>query len=194
MNFSAVRIIRRGRRNGESGQAFAELTISLIAIIAAFAGFLLIAVLSADGVSISIRARESADRLSSRGGSSRAGVSISHWDYGPDSVPFTADDHPVAGAAGDGPMFKYQLRDSSGLVSFSGSTPLRYDDDFGRLQDADFFVSAADLAIGNPTPRTNALRRHGIGELEKAVRGLFGVDDAEVRDTVYMPAHKDPPN
>ena len=194
MNFSAVGIIRRGRRNGESGQAFAELTVSLIALMAVFAGFLLVAVLSADGVSISIRARESADTQSSQGVSARAGTSISHWDYGPDSVPFTADDHPVAGAAGDGPMFKYQLRDPSGLVSFSGSTPLRYDEDFGRLQDTDFFVSAADLAVGNPSPRSDALGRHGIGKLQNAVRGLFGVDDAEVSDTVYMPAHKDPPN
>jgi len=193
MNFSAVRIIRRGRRNGESGQAFAELTISLIAIIAAFAGFLLIAVLSADGVSISIRARESADRLSSRGGSSRAGVSISHWDYGPDTVPFTADDNPVGGAGGNGPLFRAQLKDFSGKVSFVGSSPLRYDDEFGRLQDEDFFVSAADLAKGDPNPPKDALRRHGIGELENVVRGLFGVNDAEVRDTVYMPAHKDIP-
>ena len=46
MNFRTVGIIRRGLRRGESGQAFAELTVSLIAILAAFVGFLLVAALS----------------------------------------------------------------------------------------------------------------------------------------------------
>ena len=193
MNFTAVRTIRRGRRNGESGQAFAELAVSLIAILAAFAGFLLVAVLSSDGVSMSIRARESADRQSLIWDSPSAGSSISHWDYGEDALPFTADDRPVAGAAGDGSYFKAQLRDSSGLVSFIGSSPLRYDDDFGVLRDSDFFVNAADLASGT-AGTSDALWRHRIGSLESAVRGLFGVGDAEVRDTVYMPAHKETPN
>ena len=193
MNFAAVRIIRRGRRNGESGQAFAELTVSLIAILAAFAGFLLVAVLSADNVSMSIRARESADIQSSHGISSRAGTSISRWDYGPDMVPFTADDRPVGGGEGDGALFKYQLRDPSGKVSFIGTSPMQYDNDFAGLQDSNFFVTAADLADGTAST-SNSLKDHGIGTLESAIRGLFRVDGVEVRDTVYMPAHKDPPD
>lgn len=193
MNSSTVGIIRRGRRNGESGQAFAELTVSLIAILAAFAGFLLVAVLSEDNVSMSIRARESADMQSSHGISSHGGTSISRWDYGPDTVPFTADDRPVVGAEGDGALFKYQLRDASGRVSFIGTSPMQYDNDFSGLQDSDFFVGAADLADGTAST-SNSLKDHGISALESAVRGLFRIDGVEVRDTVYMPAHKDPPD
>ena len=193
MNSSAVGVIRRGRRSGESGQAFAELTVSLIAILAAFAGFLLVAVLSEDNVSMSIRARESADVQSSHGISSHAGTSITRWDYGPDTVPFTADDRPVGGAEGDGALFKYQLRDASGKVSFIGTSPMQYDNDFSGLQDSDFFVGAADLADGTAST-SNSLKDHGIGALESAVRGLFRIDGVEVRDTVYMPAHKDPPD
>ena len=118
MNFAAVRTIRRGRRNGESGQAFAELTISLIAIMAAFAGFLLVSVLSADGVSISIEARKRADELSSNGYYSNAVGSISRWDHAPDASPFASDDLDSQGGDRDGAMFKYQLRDPSGKVSF----------------------------------------------------------------------------
>ena len=117
MNFAAVRTIRRGRRNGESGQAFAELAVSLIAIAAAFAGFLLIAALGSDRVSTLIRAREDADRKSSSGISSQGGESIRYWDYGTDEVPFTADDQPMIGSSGDGSFFRNQLADNTGNVT-----------------------------------------------------------------------------
>ncbi len=84
MNFRTVGTMRRGLRRGESGQAFAELTVSLVAILAAFIGFLLVAALSSDRVSMLIRAREEADRKSSSGVSSQAGDSIRYWDYGTD--------------------------------------------------------------------------------------------------------------
>ena len=106
MNFRTVRIIRNGLRRGESGQAFAELAVSLIAILAAFIGFLLVAALSSDNVSMLIRAREEADRKSSSGVSSQGGDSIRYWDYGVDEIPFTTDDHPVLGSAGDGALYK----------------------------------------------------------------------------------------
>ena len=194
MNFSAVRTIRRGRRNGESGQAFAELAISLIAIMAAFAGFLLVAVLSADGVSISIEARKNADELSSNGYYSNAVGSISRWDHAPDASPFASDDLDSQGGDRDGAMFKYQLRDPSGKVSFIGSTELRYDNEFDGLQeDSGFFLGAADLSDGNAST-SNSLKDHGIGSLDSVVRGLFRIDGVEIRDTVYMPAHKDTPD
>ena len=192
MNFAAVRTIRRGRRNGESGQAFAELAISLIAIMAAFAGFLLVSVLSADGVSISIEARKRADELSSNGYYSNAVGAISRWDHAQDASPFAQDGQDSQGGDGNGAMFKYQLRDPSGKVSFIGSSELRYDNEFDGLQDTDFFVSAADLSDGSAST-SDSLKDHGIGALESAVRGLFRVDRVEIRDTVYMPAHKDIP-
>ena len=87
MNFRTVRIIRNGLRRGESGQAFAELTVSLVAILAVFVGFLLMAALCSDRVSTLISARTEADQKSSNGVSSQAGESIQRWDYGPDRIP-----------------------------------------------------------------------------------------------------------
>ena len=191
MNYQAVRIIRRGRRNGESGQAFAELTVSLIAIMAAFAGFLLVAVLSADGVSISIDARRRADELSSNGYYSNA-VTISRWDHTGDASS-TLDDSDSYRSGGDGPLFRDQLRDPSGKVSFIGSPALRYDNEFDGLQDSEFFLGAADLSDGTAST-SNSLKDHGIGSLDSVVRGLFRIDGVEIRDTVYMPAHKDIPD
>ena len=189
MNFRTVGIIRRGLRRGESGQAFAELTVSLLAILAAFIGFLLIAALGSDRVSTLIRAREDADRKSSSGVSSQGGESIRYWDYGADEIPFTTDDHAVLGSAGDGALFKRQLVDNTGKLTLSNPS-LPFDSEFASLQDSNMFVNAASLATVDART-TDSLREHNLGSLEYAVKWLFGVNGTRVEDTVYMPAHKD---
>lgn len=194
MNFRTVGTIRRGLRHGESGQAFAELTVSLIAILAAFVGFLLIAALSSDRVSTIIRAREEADRKSSSGVSSQGGESIRYWDYGTDEIPFTTDDHAVLGSAGDGALFKRELADNTGEVRLtnppSSSSSSTLDSDFASLQDSNMFINAASLASGDART-TDSLRDHNLGVIESAVRWLFGVNGTRVEESVYMPAHKD---
>lgn len=191
MNFRTVRTMRRGLRRGESGQAFAELTVSLIAILAAFVGFLLVAALASDRVSMSIRAREAADMKSAGGISSQGGDSIRYWDYGTDEIPFTTDDRAVSGSAGDGALFKRQLADNTGHVKLTNPpSSSTLGSDFASLQDANLFVNAASLASGDAST-TSTLRDHNIGTLEPAFRWLFGVDGTRVEETVYMPAHKD---
>ena len=192
MNFRTVRTIRHGRKRGESGQAFAELTISLVAILAVFVGFLLIAALGMDRVSLLIRAREEADRKSSAGVSSQGGESISHWDYGDDGIPFTTDDQPVLGLSGDGAYFRNQMSDNTHEVTLQnppGSSNLR--SDFSDLQDCDLFVNAASLAEGS-TRSTTTLHDHNIESLEYAIKWLFHIRGTNIEETVYMPAHKDP--
>ena len=191
MNFRTVRIIRNGLRRGESGQAFAELAVSLIAILAAFVGFLLVAALSSDRVSTLIRAREEADMKSSSGVSSQGGESIRYWDYGADEIPFTTDDRAVLGSAGDGALFKRQLADNTGHVALTNPpSSSALGSDFASLQDADMFVNAASLASGD-AGTTSTLRDHKITSLEPAIRWLFGVGGTHVEEKVYMPAHKD---
>ncbi len=191
MNFRTVGIMKRGLRHGESGQAFAELTVSLVAILAAFIGFLLVAALSSDRVSMLIRAREEADRKSAGGISSQGGDSIRYWNYGTDEIPFTTDDHAVLGSAGDGAMFKRELADNTGHVQLTNPpSSSALGSDFSSLQDANMFVNAASLASGD-AGTSDSLRDHNLSSLEPAVRWLFGVGGTRVEDTVYMPAHKD---
>ena len=190
MNFRAVRTIRRGRKRGESGQAFAELAVSLIAILAVFVGFLLIAALGSDRVSTLIRAREDADRKSSSGVSSRGGDSIRYWDYGEDEVPFTTDDSAVLGSSGDGSYFRNQLTDNSGNVPLSNPPSSSYlRSDFAGLQDSNIFINAADLAEGSAYTNST-LRDHNLESLESAIDWLFHIRGTNVEETVYMPAHK----
>ena len=190
MNFRAVRTIRRGRKRGESGQAFAELAVSLIAILAVFVGFLLIAALGSDRVSTLIRAREDADRKSSSGVSSRGGDSIRYWDYGEDEVPFTTDDSAVLGSSGDGSYFRNQLTDNSGNVPLSNPPSSSYlRSDFAGLQDSNIFINAADLAEGSAYTNST-LHDHNLDSLESAIDWLFHIRGTNVEETVYMPAHK----
>jgi len=190
MNFRTVRVIRRGLRRGESGQAFAELAVSLVALLAVFVGFLLIAALGSDRVSTLIRAREEADRKSSSGLSSQAGESIRYWDYGTDEIPFTTDDYAVLGSAGDGALFMRQLTDNTGRVMLSNPpSSSELGSEFSSLQDANLFVNAASLASGD-AGTSNTLHDHNIGSLESVIRSLFGIDSIHVEETVYMPAHK----
>ena len=190
MNFRTVRTIRHGLRRGESGQAFAELTVSLIAILAVFVGFLLIAALGSDRVSTLIRAREDADRKSSSGVSSRGGDSIRYWDYGTDEVPFTTDDSAVLGSSGDGSYFRNQLTDNSGNVTLQNPPSSSYlRSDFAGLQDSNLFINAADLAEGSAYTNST-LHDHNLDSLESAIDWLFHIRGTNVQETVYMPAHK----
>lgn len=199
MNFRTVGIIRKGVRRGESGQAFTELAVSLIAILAAFVGFLLIAALSSDRVSMLIRARADADE---RGRQNRVDVfasegdarSIRYWTYGEDGIPFTADDVSVTDPSGNGGVFLNELTYNNQKVSLTNpqtSLPRLKTNEFTALRDdTDFFVNAAGLVTGE-AGTGNTLRDHNIDPLKSAIGWLFHVGEIQVRERVYMPAHKD---
>ena len=199
MNFRTVRTMRRGLRRGESGQAFAELAVSLFLIILpAFVGFLLVAALASDRVSMCIRAREDADRRMFSHELSQNGESIRYWDYGADEIPFTMDDHAVLGSAGDGALFKNQLADNTGHVSLqnppSSSDPdswPREDSAFFHLQNDNFFVNAASLVEGSART-SDSLRDHKLSSLEPTIKWLFNIDGTAVEERrVYMPSRED---
>ena len=188
--------IRRGLRRGESGQAFTELAVSLVAIIAVFVGFLLVAALGTDSVSTLIRAREDADRMSSEGRFSalQGGRSIRDWDRGADGILFTTDDAPFDGSYGDGAYFKSQLADNTGHVTlFNPPGASRLDGEFSHLQDANFFVNAASLSEGEARA-SDTLAAHNLCTLESAYQWLFSLSGTYIKDSVYMPAHIDARN
>ena len=191
MSFRTVRVIRNGLRRGESGQAFAELAVSLIAILTAFVGFLLVAALSSDHISMLIHAREEADRNSRSGLFSNEAQSIRYWNYGSDEVPFTPDDKAVLGSAGDGALFIRQLTDNSGKTRLTNPpSSLTLGSDFTSLQYSNLFVNAASLSSGDAYT-SDPLRDHNIDSLEYAVQWLFGVTNLWIEEDAYMPAHKE---
>ena len=200
MNWRTVGIIRRGRRNGESGQAFTELAVSLVVIILpAFIGFLIVAVLCANGVSDAIRAREDADDVSSRGGTSREGRSIVTWLDGQDGIPFTADDVPFEGTvtSHDYDRFTRELAYASERpeynpkVSVAHTNPVMpHASEFWQFDRNHFFVRAANLVQGTPPGSVDPFQKYGISELEHLIQDLFRVENFEIQEEeAYMPAH-----
>ena len=193
MKRGAIGRIRRGLRRGESGQAFTELAVSLVAIVAVFVGFLLVAALGSDSVATLIKARENADQMSADGRFSalQGGRSIRDWYRGDDGILFTTDDNPIDGSYGDGAYFKGQLSDNTGHVTLHNPpSASRLDGEFAQLQDSNFFVNAASLSEGEART-SDTLATHNLCTLENAYMWLFKLSGTSIRDTVYMPAHKE---
>lgn len=193
MKCGVIGRIRRGLRRGESGQAFTELAVSLIAIVAVFVGLLLVAALGSDGVSTVIKARENADQRSLEGrySSLQGGGSIRDWNRGDDGILFTRDDNPVNGSYGDGAYFKGQLADNTGHVMlYNPPGSSRLESEFSQLQDSNFFVNAASLSEGEARV-SDTLATHNLSSLESAFQWLFGLNGTTIEDSVYIPAHKD---
>ena len=212
MNWRTVRAIRRGRRRGESGQAFSELAVSLVMIILpAFVGFLIVAVLCTNGVANTILARESADRYCAAGWSSRAGTSILTWSEGHDNVPFTEDDVRLDGSTTpeEHKLFSNQLLYSgdSDKVRIEKSDLMPHATEFShfyQFASSDFFVRAANLNRGASTSEdpfsddwqtpddSLGLKKRlkgNVSKLEPLIQSLFGVENFHIRaEEAYMPA------
>lgn len=196
MNFRTVAIIRHGLRRGESGQAFAELSVSLIAILAAFIGFLLVAALSSDRVSTLIRAREKVD---AKFGNNFVAVyssgedveSIRNWNKGADGIPFTADDEKILGSPGDSTVFADQLSDNTGRLMLQNppSSLPQLKSDFSSLSSSNFFVNAACLI--SDTESSDPFYEHKLDSLQNSIQWLFGIRNVRIEERVFMPAHKD---
>lgn len=182
MNFRTVRIIRRGLRRGESGQAFTELAVSLVAILAALAGFLLIAAVSSDRVSALIQARKDADE---RARDNRVDLFTSESD----AQNIVLADGGI-GTFENSSAFMDELKNNNGKVNLA-RPPASWRSEFSSLQDTGFFVHAAGLVTGEGGANLdNTLRDHNIGELRPAIGWLFHIDDLTIDERVYMPAHK----
>ena len=201
MNWKAVRAIRRGRRRGESGQAFSELAVSLVMIILpAFVGFLIVAVLCTNGVSNTILARESADRYCAAGWSSRAGTNVLTWSQGHDNAPFTEDDVRLDGSttSEDHNLFIRQLvytGDSDKVRIEQNSELMPHAKEFSHFYQfgsSDFFVRSANLNRGASTSEDPFMQKGlkgNVSKLEPLIQSLFGVENFHIRaEEAYMPA------
>ena len=199
MNWRTVGTIRRGLRHGESGQAFSELMVSLVAILAAFIGFLLVAALSTARVSTLVRARENVDvkvrnNYVSVYNSSDDAVSIRDWHVGPDGIPFTTDDVKDTNASSvNSALFTDELSDNTHKIDLYRDPPsrlpeLRNNNEFSSLSPSNFFVEAASLVSDSES--SDPIRDHKLDSIS-AVQWLFGIRSSLVEETVYMPAHKE---
>ncbi len=190
--FLRQRVRGKKSRAGERGQAVTELVVSLIGILVVFLGLLLISALGIENVRNVIEARAAADRAASSGyvGGDR-GQYIIDWDYGPDGIPFTADDVPNTAVSSQGDVFIPQLTDSSGefslVSSLNGSSYVNPRNNFAPdLSAVNLFTVAATLSSGTET-QNDPLSERGLSDLKEAVRRFLTGGDFHLEDTAYMP-------
>ncbi len=185
--------MKRGKR--ERGQAIAEFTVSLIAILFVFLGVLAVSVLSMENVSCLIAARSEAD-VASALGTSVGGVSpepILEWDYGPDRIPFTADDKAVT--SGDSESLAGEFDTSRDLaegadVNDVALAELAKSGLVDRQVTEVSFLTAANLN-GYSHEETDPLSKRGLPELQKLLRRMVGGGKFVLKDTVFIPVKVD---
>jgi hypothetical protein len=177
------------KRKYEKGQAVAELTIALIAIMAVFVGLLCVSALGIENIKNLITARGGADRNSYNGViGSDSGQSIIEWNYGSDELYFTADDVPSAGSSEDGGYFAQQLdNDSTDFgdpVIFGGST---LSTNFNVLEATELFLWAA-VMTSHESSQDDPLGERNLEDVRGIFGSLMGYDlDFGLEETVYMP-------
>lgn len=181
-------------RKTQNGQALAELTVCLIALMVVLLGFFLISALTMGNVENVIDAREEADKRAREGtlGGENA-QNISHWAYGNRNIAFTADDTPVTQSDAYGAKFLEILRipgEDFTLTSAGGSGKEYLQIHYNPVPDisaVNVFLSAANLTAGT-TKITDPLERRNLSNLQEAFNRVFGITDFSIVDTVFMPA------
>ena len=160
-----------------------------------FLGVLAVSVLSMENVSCLIAARGEAD-VASALGTSVGGVSpepILEWDYGPDRIPFTADDKAVTSGGSESLAGEFDTsRDLAEGADVNGVAlaELAKSGLVDRQVTEVSFLTAANLN-GYSHEETDPLSKRGLPELQKLLRRMVGGGKFVLKDTVFIPVKVD---
>ncbi len=169
------------RRRNQQGQAIAELTASLVLLLAMFCGFVLIAQLATSNIENIIDARGDADENGYLGTANDNGDPIMYWSEGADGYLYTADDKALIGTSDNPSLFKGELKNDDYDLA---AAPSYVEDNFvptmGPLY---IFLEAADLTSGSESSSVT------LDDLSR----LLYVDSPSItlEDNVYMPFMSD---
>ncbi len=170
---------KKKKIEGQSGQATAELVVSLVGILIVFTGFLMIVDIGVTKVENVIDARGEADIYGLNGTVGSSGVAIKTWSAGADGFYYTEDDQIIGGTTEDPTTFSSQLlNDSFSLVS-----------DFSMSYVGNNFASTLDPnAVFWPAADLTSATQNATVELDGATRTVyFDASSISLSDTVYMP-------
>lgn len=180
-------------RKNQQGQALTELVISLVGILTVISGFLLIAALSAENVTVTIRARENADAKARSGLLlTSSGKTIKTWNSGKDKVHFTTDDSSSSINDASAHVFTDQLKDNEKKLILTSDQQLKElpeNNNFApRLESGRLFLSAANLGY-NTESESDPLGKRNLNNLKGLIQSLIMKGEFILQDTVFMPTH-----
>ncbi len=171
--------MKRDNFKNQSGQATAELIVSIIGIMIVFTGFFMVVDLGVAKVENVISARGGADLSSYIGDSGGSGSAIISWSSGGDGFYYTEDDLPLTATSESPETFSSELQNGS-FSLLSNFSMFYIENNFATTLDPDsVFLPAADLTF---------VTRSQSVELDDATRALyFNTPSITVTDTIYMP-------
>ena len=178
------------KRKHESGQAIAELCISLIAILAIFVGFLFTVALGVENVQNLIFARGKADQLAANNGATSIGGSpVIAWDYGDDELKFTSDDYAIHGSTRSIETYNNELGNDDITLSELDDSYVKKN--FSQTIGSPLFYQAAQLTSYESINK-DPLEDKGLTDMVEVFRALIlDTPDFTLKETVYMPRTQD---
>lgn len=183
----------RKNRNGESGQAIAELLVGILGLCMALLGMLFVGALGLSNVENLIKARGSADLAASTtvAPASSSAKTLIGWSAGDDGIYFTPDDTAIAGGSESASSFTGEMisefpeYDLTSAVTVAESS---YESPFVDMESSSFFVNAGGLVSGSESD-ADPLATRGLEDLDRALDMLIGFDpDITLTETIYMPS------
>ena len=175
---------------GESGQAIAEMTIALIAIMVVFLGVIFAFAIGKANIETLLDCRGEADGYAANGAAGDAGRPIMTWQTGGDERMYTNDDEAVVGTNDNSDLFRGELRsDEVDLVSGFSKSYVKHNFAADIADYSMLFLRMANLTSYEKSvdPATEA----GIEELKGGFQSLIYPSDLVVRNAVFMPIFSD---
>ncbi len=173
-------------KKNQKGQALAEMTVAMIAILAMISGFLIIAQLSRASIENLLRARADSDINSFNGIYGNPGSPIRYWGIGDDLMEISPDDQAMTMTSDNPALFSSQL--SSGGLNL-GSLGAYAQNNFAATMSSDYlFLDSANLTSANENTEID------LDDASRFLYGgttLFGLPTVTIENTVYMPVVSD---
>lgn len=173
-------------RQFEKGQAIAEMTVCMIAIMAVFLGFVVIADLSLYSLRNYLDARETADNEAAWADDQvMYGESIQTWSAGDDGLRYTYDDQVDGGTFENPGLFQGEIttgKNNIGVdIDYQEDLPLSF---YGSTM-GEFFLDAASLVEGRYSRVLPSDTEYMTTDMLDFIMGQSSIT---VEDKVYIPS------
>lgn len=179
------RTLKSSKKN-ESGQAIAELTIAMLAILAVLSGLLLIAQLGRTNIRTLLDAKAMCDINSINGIRFFSGSPIRYWTIGNDNLEMSPDDEAVTSTTEDSMYFRSQLTSNGfNIANFEDYVQNNFARD---LSDGSLFFDSAELTSGRESVEVE------FDDASRFLYGgdrLFGIPGVTIENNVYCPLISD---
>ncbi len=170
------------KRKNQEGQAIAEMTVAMIAILAMVSGFLLISQLGRASVENLLNAKARCDINAMNGLSLGQGSSIRYWEIGDDLLEMSPDDEAMTLTNDDPALFSGELQ--SGGMRISDLDDYVVNNFADNLSASTLFLEAAGMTSGTQSVEIS------LDDASRFLYGgstLFGLESVTIEDTAYSP-------